>query len=201
MKRSEWIDEIIIATTTNKTDDPIINFCDKLGLKYFRGSEEDVLERFYYTAMYNNADVIIRLTSDCPLIDPKEIDKVISVYIKSPNYDYVSNTLVRSYPRGLDTEIFSFLSLKKAHVEAKKNFEREHVTPYLYKTNKFLVGNVTYEKDVSNYRWTVDTNEDFELIKKIIENIYPQNELFSLEDLLELMIKFPKWTNINNHIE
>ncbi len=203
LKRVKLADEIVIATTTNSTDLPIIELCDCLSILYFRGSEEDVLARYYGAAKEHQADVVVRVTSDCPLIDPQVIDKVIQFYIDYKyEYDYVSNSLERSYPRGMDTEVFSFLALHQAFVEATTQPDREHVTPFIYMyPERYRLAQVVYSENQSSHRWTVDTADDFELIKRIIEALYPQIQKFTLEDCLDLLRKYPDWSQINAHIE
>lgn len=203
VKRAKTIDEIIIATTTKESDDPIVQLCQQLSIPYYRGSEEDVLSRYYEAAAEFNVDVIVRLTSDCPIIDPNVIDKVIKHYLENKDqYDYVSNSLTRTYPRGLDTEVMSYEVLKKAHEEAKDWVYREHVTAYIYHhPNQFKLCNVLNEKGESNHRWTVDTEEDFLLIKNVLETLYPINPLFTLEDVIQILRDKPEWVEINVHIE
>lgn len=202
VQRSKLIDEIVIATTTNKSDDVIVELCNSLGISTFRGSEENVLSRYYETAVKYEADVIVRITSDCPLIDPDIIDKVIQLYLDKQPVDYASNTLERTFPRGLDTEVFSFEALKKAHEEATLQRDREHVTAFIY-TNRNLFS-LTYlenEIDYSYHRWTVDTKEDFDLISLILEAIYPNNPTFTMKDVIVLLNDNPDWLEINAHIE
>jgi spore coat polysaccharide biosynthesis protein SpsF len=203
VKRAKTIDEIIIATTKKESDDPIVQLCQQLSIPYYRGSEEDVLSRYYKAATEFNVDVIVRLISDCPIIDPNVIDKVIGYYLENRDqYDYVSNTLMRTYPRGLDTEVMSYEVLKRAHEEAKELVYREHVTAYIYNhPNHFNLCNVLNEKDDSKHRWTVDTEEDFLLIKNILETLYPLNPLFTLEDVIQILRDKPEWVEINAHIE
>ncbi|WP_255547281.1 cytidylyltransferase domain-containing protein [Oxynema sp. CENA135] len=203
LRRVKLADEIVIATTTNQTDDPIVNLCDRLSVAYFRGSEQDVLERYYQAATAHKADVVIRVTSDCPLIDPQVINQVIDYYLQSQsNYDYVSNSIKRTYPRGMDTEVFSYSVLEQAFLEATAQPDREHVTPFIYRQpQRYRLGHVTYSEDCSHHRWTVDTPEDFELIKKIIETVYPNEPYFTLEDCLGLLQQHPDWYFINSHIE
>lgn len=200
---SKLIDEIVVATTINKSDDPIIKLCNKLGVLTYRGSEEDVLSRYYEAAKQFNADVIVRLTSDCPLIDPEIIDQVIKLYITQKDVlDYVSNTLIRTYPRGLDTEVFSFRALQVTYEKARLKSEREHVTAYIYKNpDKFQLKNLSYVRDLSKHRWTVDTKEDFELIKQILESLYTNNQMFTMKDVLCLLDKNPSLFYLNAHIE
>lgn len=198
---SKLINEVIVATTVNEADDSIDTFCQSKNIKIFRGSEEDVLSRYYFASKQTNADVIVRLTADCPVIDPVVIDEVIDSFI-SNDFDYVSNTLERTYPRGMDTEVFSYFSLEEAYNNAILPFEREHVTPYIYKNpSKFSLYNVAFSVDESAHRWTVDTEEDFLLIKKIINSLYSNGKIFSLRDMLVLLFENPEWKKINEHIE
>jgi spore coat polysaccharide biosynthesis protein SpsF len=203
VKRAKTIDEIIIATTTKESDDPIAQICQKLSIPYYRGSEEDVLSRYYEAATKFNVDVVVRLTSDCPIIDPNIIDNVVEHYLENKDrYDYVSNTLTRTYPRGLDTEVMSYEVLKRVHEEAKELVYREHVTAYIYHhPDQFRLCNVSNEKNESKHRWTVDTEEDFELIEKIISKLYPENTYFNMDDVLKLIDENPTWIDINSHIE
>jgi spore coat polysaccharide biosynthesis protein SpsF len=203
LKRCKWIDKLVVATTTKEPDSAIVELCQQLNVDVFRGSESDVLERYYQAACHYQADVVVRLTADCPLIDPEIVDQVIMTYLDHyPKYDYVSNTVKRTYPRGLDTEVFSFNALQTAHQEAGAPHLREHVTPYIYmNSNLFKLGKVLNDTDYSQHRWTVDTLEDFELIKRIIEQLYPINPLFHQEDVINLLREHPEWTLINAHIE
>jgi len=203
MRRVRLVDEIVIATTTDDSDHPIVELCKRLGVAYYRGSEEDVLARYYYAAQESMADDIIRITSDCPLIDPGVMDEVISLYINNyEKYDYVSNTLERTYPRGLDTEVFSMAALEKAHREASEQPEREHVTLHMYRQpERFRLASSCSTIDYSEHRWTVDTSEDFELIKLILQELYPLNSRFTWMDVIGLLNKHPEWVQINAAIE
>lgn len=203
VKQSELIDEIIIATTIEKQDKKIALEAIKNDVKAFRGSEDDVLSRYYFAAKENDLDVIIRITSDCPLIDPHILDEMIKFYLEN-DYEVVSNatadTKYRTYPRGLDTEIFSFALLENAFINAKEKYEREHVTPYIYEISK----SIYYYKngvDYSKYRWTLDTDEDFLAISKVYENLYNGKHDFYLNDIIDLYEKFPELYDINAHIE
>ncbi|WP_430788226.1 cytidylyltransferase domain-containing protein [Virgibacillus flavescens] len=203
VQRSNYLNEILVATTDQNKDDAIVSFCQNYGLSVFRGSETDVLTRYYNAADYVKADVIVRLTSDCPLIDPNQIDKVIERY-HSHNHplQYVSNTLKRTLPRGMDTEVFSIQALQKAYEKAESKTDREHVTRYIVNNPQlFKLSNVSNSINYSHHRWTVDTIEDFSLIKKIIETLYPAHPFFSLEDVIELLEKNPKWQLINSHVQ
>lgn len=200
--RVKLADEIVIATTTNETDLPIVKLCSDLAIPCFRGPEEDVLARYYGAARQFPGEVIVRLTSDCPLIDPQVIDKVIQHYLNSPQLDYVSNVLERSYPRGMDTEVFSFKALQEAYLEAADHSQREHVTPFIYhQPSRFSLANVSYQEDQSRHRWTVDTPEDLELVTRILEALYPYKPQFTLGDILSLLVEQPHWMAINENIE
>ncbi len=203
LQRVKLADQIVITTTINDTDQPIIDLCDRLSIPYYRGSEDDVLARYHGAAIAHQADVVGRVTSDCPVIDPQVIDRVIQFYIDAyPKYDYVSNCLGRTYPRGMDTEVFSFQSLDEAFHQATAQGDREHVTPFIHRqSDKYYLGQINYFENHSDHRWTVDTVEDFELIKRIIESLYPLKPKFSLEDCLELLLQYPEWSMINQHIE
>lgn len=203
LRRVKSADEIVIATTINETDQPILDLCNKLSVPYYRGPEDDVLARYYGAAKQYKADIVVRITSDCPLIDPVVVERVIMFFKNHyPKYDYVSNCLERTYPRGMDTEVFSFQALSEAFFEAKARPDREHVTPFIYmRPGRYRLANVHYEKNYSYYRWTVDTPEDFELIQKIITTLYPIKPCFNLHDCLELLRKNPAWMKINSHIE
>lgn len=203
IRRSKWINSLVVATTTSEREQPIIDLCERLAVPYYRGAEEDVLERYYEAATHYDAQAVVRLTSDCPLIDPLIIDKVINEFrTNSTRYDYVSNTIERTYPRGFDTEIFSMEALEKCHRETTNVSYREHVTPYLYKhPERFKIGQVTHTSDLKHYRLTVDTEEDLMLIKLLIEDLYKKNQSFSLEDILYLLKKNPEWNLLNSHIE
>ncbi|MGG3804442.1 cytidylyltransferase domain-containing protein [Metabacillus fastidiosus] len=203
VKQAKTIEQIIVATTTRENDQLIVDLCRKIGVDYYRGSEEDVLSRYYEAAKNFNVQVIVRLTSDCPIIDPEVIDKVVNRYMNDQlSTDYVSNTLDRTYPRGLDTEVFSLRALEKVHQEAFLQRDREHVTSYFY-TNPdlFKLQSVKNKYNYENYRWTVDTEEDFELIQLILGKLYNPDKLFLLKDIINLLEIYPDWNNINAHIE
>ena len=203
LQRVRRADDIIIATTTNDTDQPIVDLSESLGIKSFRGLEEDVLSRYFGAAQESGLDVVVRITSDCPLIDPSVVDDVIAAYLDNvENCDYVSNCLNRTFPRGMDTEVFSFKLLKKVHFEARQPHEREHVTPYIYQNpQRFRLSNLAFISDESRHRWTVDTPEDYELIRRILEMLYPKNQAFGLKDVLAVMDVHPDWFELNARIE
>ena len=205
LKKCKEIDEIVIATTDKEDDDKIVNEAKKLSVKYFRGSENDVLSRFYYSAKENNADIIVRVTSDCPCIDFEILDKMLIYFkdkYKEKQIDYLSNTIKRTYPRGYDIEIFTFSALEKSYINAEKEYEREHVTPYIYdKTNNFLKLSFENKDDYSEYRVTLDTIEDFIVIKNIFENLYYKNPYFKLNDVVQYLNNNLHIVDINKHIE
>lgn len=196
-------DGIVVATTTNETDQPIVDLCNALAVPVSRGSEADVLSRYYEAAMAHQADIVVRVTSDCPLIDSAVVSEIIGFYqAHADEYDYVSNTLVRTYPRGLDTEVFPFKLLEQAHREAIQPDEREHVTPFIYRNpHRYRLHQVKQSVDHSAERWTVDTSEDFELIRRILEALYPQNPTFGQTDVLALLDAHPDWRALNATIE
>ncbi|MBC2455901.1 glycosyltransferase family protein [Clostridium beijerinckii] len=197
------IDEIIIATTIEKQDDIIVEEANRLKVKYFRGSESDVLSRYYFAAKENNADIIVRVTSDCPCLDYNILKNMVDTFIeKNQDIDYLSNTLDRTYPRGYDAEIFTFDALKNASDNARKDYEREHVTPYLYNSNNmFRILSYANSKDYSRYRITLDTEEDLKLIKVIYEALFNVKEHFLLQDVVKFLEKNPEVVDINKEIE
>ena len=195
-------DDIIVATTTNSLDDPIVKLCLKENIKFYRGSELDVLDRYFKAAKEFKGDVIVRITADCPLIDPFLVDSLIDYYMKhKESCDYVSNTLERTFPRGLDCEVFSFKALEIAATQGDSPSDREHVTPYIYEHPKiFKIKGIKALKNLKFHRWTLDTAEDLTLITKIIEALYPVNPNFTTEDILHCFEKHPEWLGINSHV-
>ncbi len=203
LRRVRHADEIVIATTTNEMDQPIVEWCERLGAACFRGSEHDVLARYHGAAVQYRADIVVRVTSDCPLIDPIVIDQVIGYYLDHiASCDYVSNCQMRTYPRGMDVEVFSRQALNEAFAEAIEPTEREHVTPFIYHhPERYRLASITFTENQSHHRWTVDTPEDFELVEKILTEIYPARPSFTLTDLLDLLRQHPDWAGINAHVE
>jgi spore coat polysaccharide biosynthesis protein SpsF len=202
LQRVKAAEVICIACTTNEVDRPIVELGKKLGVVIYRGPELDVLARYYEAARMLGAEHVIRVTSDCPVIDPDETGRVIEFYLaRIDRLDYASNALVRTYPRGMDTEIFSFRALSSAYLDATEDFEREHVTPFIYRhPERFRVENFFFELDKGNYRLTVDTQEDFELISRVISALYPSNNEFSIHDVFKLLARHPEWLEINGHV-
>lgn len=177
----------VVATTSHVRDQAIVDFCDSLGIDTFRGSEENVLERFYQTSLLFPSKVYVRVTGDCPLIDPHLLEEMLTFFISNiPKYDYLSNTLSRSYPKGLDIEIFTHEALKKAYYNAKEPYEQEHVTPYIYQNKSlFSLHNFKDKEDFSKVNISVDTLQDFYLVKELIEKYYPKNPSFGLNEIKE----------------
>ena len=191
VKSVEKIDTVAVLTTNEKSDDPIEQFCRSKSVPYFRGSNEDVLSRFYFGAkFFMKPRVIIRVTSDCPFIDPKVIDEMLE-YFYTSNLEYLANTVPPpgTYPDGLDVEIFTFDALEKAYFSARLPSEREHVTFYLWKTNKFNTERYDYSIDLSNLRLTVDYYEDYRLLKNLYEKLISVHPNYSLDSLNRFIIK------------
>lgn len=177
--------KLVLATTVNSIDDPLEKFCIENQVLCFRGDEDNVLERFYKTASKYPSKIIVRVTADCPLLDPSILDKMLSFYIQHfPKYDYLSNVLNRRYPKGLDLEVFSFKGLEKAYFQAKDPYQKEHVTPYFYQ-NPELFSLYSFEDsdNFSSFNISVDDIEDFQRVKAIIEKYYPQNPNFGLKEI------------------
>lgn len=200
LRRVKQADAIVIATTTNATDDPIAAVCGQLGVPCHRGSEHDVLSRYADAAREHGADVVVRITSDCPLIDPALVDQLISTY-REGGCDYVSNMLPPTWPYGMAVEVFTATALLEANAEATQDSEREHVTPFIYwHPERYRLRNVESPTDLSAQRWTVDTPEDYELVRRLFERLYPVNPQFSLADVQKVMEANPDWRCINQHI-
>ncbi|SCY58371.1 cytidylyltransferase domain-containing protein [Lysinibacillus fusiformis] len=201
LQKSKLLTQVVVATTTESSDDAIVKFCEKRHQAYFRGSENNVLERYYLTAKQYKADVVVRITSDCPVIDVEIVDHVIQQFINH-QVDYASNTLERTYPRGMDTEVFSMKALEKAYAGASEQKELEHVTPFIYfRPQLFKLLSIKNDINYSKYRWTVDTDEDFKLIENLIGFLSLQSKEINLHNLLTAMDRHEDWYDINAHIE
>ena len=198
---AKTLNAIVVATTTQAADDVIVNLCETHGWPFFRGNEEDVLDRYYNAASAFEADIVIRITSDCPFIEPEIIDRLIGEFLTYyPEIDYVSNTLIRSFPQGLDVEVISFDALRKAWQEDDNPAWREHVTPYIWRQpDKFGIRNFANDIDYSYMRWTVDTIEDLNFARKIYDHF--QNDSFNWRAVLHLLEMHPEWLEINRHIQ
>jgi spore coat polysaccharide biosynthesis protein SpsF len=202
LKRARRVDEVVIATTTNDGDDLVESLTQRLGIGCFRGSEHDVLDRVLRAAHAAQADVIVEITGDCPLIDFEVIDDLVDVYQRN-DYDYVANILTRTYPRGLDTQVFATSVLEEVARLTNDPADHEHVSLYIYEhPERFKLHNVEsgLPKEFWDLRLTVDTAEDFELVRRIYEELYSVNPAFTLKDLIELFQRQPELRGINQHI-
>jgi len=195
---AEVFDSVVFATSTDPADDPVAAYCAMSGYACFRGDLNDVLERYFQAAKSYRADVITRLTADCPLLDPAVIRTVAQMF-DSTHHDYVSNAIERTYPDGLDTEVFSIAALTRARNEAKLPSEREHVTPYIYKHPElFRIKHITQKQDLSSLRWTVDERRDLEFVRAVFAEL--GNGIFGQEEILALLARKPELTSINADI-
>jgi spore coat polysaccharide biosynthesis protein SpsF len=199
--RANTMDDVVVATTKDADDDAIVDLCRKRCWRFFRGNEEDVLDRYYQAATAFRADAIVRITSDCPLVEPEIIDRVVGEFLSShPEAAYVSNTLVRTFPRGLDVEVMRFDALERAWREDGNPSWREHVTPYIWRhPEKFGIRNVANNVDYSHMRWTVDTVEDLTFVRKIYDHF--QSDTFTWKEVLSLLKVHPEWLEINQHVQ
>jgi len=201
VRRSHRLTELVVATSTDRSDDPIEALCREEGVNCYRGSLSDVLDRYYQAAKLYQADIVVRLTGDCPLAEPAVIDAVIDFFM-SQQVDYASNTIEPTFPDGLDVEVFSFLALEIAWREARKESEREHVTPFIHQhANRFRLANFRNDRNLSGLRWTVDEPQDFEVVRRVYEGLYPRNPAFSATDVLKYLHANPELEKANQGIE
>lgn len=202
LRRACGHDVLVVATTVNATDDPIVDFCISESVRCTRGSELDVLRRYCDAAATVGADVVVRVTADCPLIDPDVVEDVIEVFSAARgSLDYVSNMLEPSYPYGMAVEVMSSRALREADAQATSPVDREHVTPFLYRNpQRYRLQSVRLDTDLSANRWTVDTAADFELVRRILEEIYPRRPDFRTSDVLALLEQHPQWRVVNQHV-
>lgn len=199
LRRARRVDEIVVATTDNPADDDIERLARRVGAGCFRGSEEDVLDRVLRAAQSVAADVIVEITGDCPLIDPDVVDRLVKIYL-AHGYDYVANVLKRTYPAGLDTQVFATAVLAEVASLTQDPADREHVSLYIYEhPERYKLHNV--ESDLPEKYWdlrlTLDTLEDFQLIAAIYEALYPRNPAFTLGDVLRLLDRRPELVSLN----
>ncbi len=197
--RARRIDGIIVATTTAQTDGAIVRECSRLGIPCFRGSEEDVLDRYYQAASLAAAGTVVRITSDCPLIEPALVDQTIGTFFDQ-RADYASNVFPRTYPRGLDTEVFTMSALERAWREASAHYQREHVTPYFCEhPERFHLVAHEGPQDCSHYRWTLDTVEDLQLIRTIFRRFSNRDD-FNWHEVIALMEREPELEQLNAQV-
>lgn len=203
VKQARLVDEVIVATTLKKEDDKVVQLASKYNVESFRGSEEDVLDRYYEAAKIHKAEIVVRITGDCPLIDPDIIDEAIKLFLEN-EFDYVSTVFSQgkrkpTFPDGLDVEVFSFQALEKAWKEARLRSEREHVTPYIWKRPRiFKLGGLECDRDLSSLRWSVDYPEDLEFVRQVYRRL--DGEKSRMNDVLVLLETYPEVININKNI-
>lgn len=197
LKKSKLIDKLVVATTAEAGNEKLISIINEQQVDFFQGSLNDVLDRFYQTAKLFRPDYIVRLTSDCPLIDAGLVDELIEKFLKS-GADYGSNCVNPTYPDGFDAEIFSFKALEKAWLEAKLNSDREHVTPYIKKHTSKVLFSLENRFDLSHYRLTLDNEEDYLLLTALVKELGDKE---TWETYTDYLIKHPELTKINKHLE
>lgn len=207
LRAARLVDEVVVATGEDAANDPVAAEARRAGAVVSRGSEGDVLDRFHQAARESGADVIVRMTSDCPLFDPQLLDRMLTEFLAALEtdrpFDYYSNTLgERTYPTGLDAEIFTRAALDRAHREAVRVPEREHVTPYLHQNPQlFRLGGMRSPEDHSRHRWTLDTPEDWTLIEAVYERVYREDRLFTTEEVLDLFQREPDLFSLNRAVQ
>lgn len=199
-RRARAIDEVVVATPAGPANQPLADLCASRGWPLFQGSEDDVLDRYHGAAVAAGADTVVRVTSDCPLIEPEVIDLIVEAF-REKGVDYASNTIgPRTFPRGLDVEVMSFHALERAWREDANPAWREHVTPFIYRNpNQFTLHAVVNEIDLSHLRWTVDTPEDMALIQRIYSHF--GHNRFSWREVLRLCEQHPEWLAINQEVQ
>lgn len=200
LRKVKQMDHLVVATTHKAEDQIIVDYCQALHTDVFRGSEENVLDRYIQAGKFASADIVVRITADCPIIDPQIVDQLITFYL-AHDYHFVSNALMRTFPYGMEVEVFSLKDLIRAADRSTTAEEQEHVTPVFYLHPKsFKIFNVTFPEDLSRYRLTVDTPADFEVVKHLIEILYPSNPFFNLNEMILLLKEHPEWVELNAHI-
>ena len=200
VERARLVDQVVIATSTALGDEAIVAECERLGVESFRGDEQDVLDRYYRAAAHFRAPVVVRITSDCPLIEPEVVDEVIAAF-RAARPDYASNTLERSYPRGLDTEVMSLEALARAWAEAPEPYHWIHVTPYFYQNPElFTLLSVRQARDDSRQRWTVDTAGDLAFVRQVYERLGSGDDVH-WQDVLDLLEREPELMALNRDVQ
>lgn len=198
LSQSKRIDQIILATSHDPRNEPLAAYVRELGYAVYQGSENDALDRYYQAVKEAEADIVVRITADCPLIDPQVVDAVIDLF-QQGTADYAANTVLSTFPDGLDTEVFTFEALETAWKQAKEPCQREHVTPFMRESGLFRLANLSHASDQSSERWTVDEPEDFEVVKKVFEHFHPRRDFGWLE-VLALRHERPEWFSTNQHL-
>lgn len=199
--KSASLDEVVLATTVNSSDDDIALLGQSMGVRVVRGSEADVLSRYLMAADISSADIVVRVTSDCPLIDPTLVDQVVEMLIHDPTIDY-AHLNMQNFPRGLDVEVFWSSLLDQADKDpATSDFEREHVTPYIYnRPQRYRLKSWGQQSIKGNWRWCVDEPADLELIRLMMQKLLPENPNFTWRDCGLLMKEHPEWVQVNQHV-
>jgi len=201
LKPSTQINNIVIATTRSVKDDSVEEWCLKNSIDFYRGSENNVLKRYYYAAIQYNADIIIRITADDPFKDYRLIDEAVKI-IKENELDFVCNNNPVSYPEGLDVEVFTMDALTTSFINSTSSFEKEHVTQYIHRNqNSFSTFNIKNDSDCSNLRWTIDTNDDYLFAKEVYNSLYNVEKMFLSEDIYKLLENNPQLLKINNEVK
>ncbi len=201
IKNSQYVNDIIVATTINSQDDEIVNWCEKNNISYFRGSENNVYERVLQTHEKYSSDVIVELTGDCPLLEKSIIDEVIKFYFEN-DFEYVSNCLKITYPIGLAVQVYSLKTLKSVSTNRELEYQdMEHVTPYLYTSGKYKIHNIEANKKhyMPDLSITLDTTQDFNLIETICKNF--DNIYFTLDDILDFIKRHPHLKEMNKSVK
>ncbi len=198
---SKKISTSILATTINNTDDALENWAQENGIVVYRGSENNVLERYYEAAKKYNADIVVRITADDPFKDPEIIDAVIHLLLNE-QLDFAYNNNPPSFPEGLDTEVFTFNALEQAYLKSQDTFEQEHVTQFFYRNpTLFKNQNYTYPQNKSYLRWTIDTVKDYEMVTEVYNHLYKEGTIFLMNDIFELLKKYPAIAEINSDVK
>lgn len=202
LRRAETVDVLVVATSDRPSDDPLAELCAAIGVDVFRGSLDDVLDRFHRCATAHGADQVVRLTGDCPLADPELVDALVRFHLDG-DFDYSANCRPPTLPDGLDAEIFTMEALGRAHAGATTSHEREHVVPYIInRPGDFAMGNWSLDgEDHSGLRWTVDEPEDLVFVRAVFEALYPGNPAFTWRDVLRLVRQRPQLAALNAHHE
>ncbi len=201
LKPSKLINKVVIATTVNIEDDAIEQLAEEINIECFRGSENDLLDRYYQCAKKYNGDIVVRVTPDDPFVDYEVVDRAIQIYLDG-DYDFVINHFEPTFPEGLDVEVYSINALKESWEKAKLLSEREHVFPYIQNNqNQFKIHNFKQDKDYSHLRWTIDHQCDFDMTKEIYSHLYKTKQIFLQNDILELLEKHPEIAKMNSHIK
>lgn len=200
LEHTKELNGVVVATSTEKEDDPIYDLCISKNWSVHRGDLKDVLDRYYGAASKFDVTTVVRITSDCPLIDPFVVDKVVRLY-KSGSFAYASNINPPTFPDGLDCEVFSYEALSRARKDAKDPIEREHVTPYIRNHPElFPKANLTNDPDLSSYRWTLDREEDYQFLSKVVSKLANKREVITYQTVLEILKDNPELASINQHI-